>query len=189
MKKKVVLLSGSPRPRGNTIQVLEVCAKVIENFDLETEIISLSGKKIFSCNACYKCEEIKDKCAIEDDLNGIMGQIREARGLIIGTPVYFGTSRGDLINLIQRMGMVNICGDYFLSGKVGGPIAIARHSGYVLPLEEIIGFYRICGMIIPNSLYFTNIVGRNPGEALKDTKGIKAVQHFAEDVAKIIIKS
>lgn len=69
-KKKVLLISGSPRLSGNTMVVLEKCAKVIQTFGIETEIISLAGKKVFSCVACYKCEK-NFKCALNDDLNFI----------------------------------------------------------------------------------------------------------------------
>jgi len=42
---KVILLCGSPRPSGNTYQVLEECAGVIEDHGLEVEIIPFVGKK------------------------------------------------------------------------------------------------------------------------------------------------
>jgi len=45
---KVILLCGSPRPSGNTYQVLEECAGVIEDHGLEVEIIPFVGKKIES---------------------------------------------------------------------------------------------------------------------------------------------
>jgi len=185
MENKIILISGSPRSRGNTIQVLEVCAKIIEDLGVETELISLADKKILACTACYKCEE-EPKCSLNDDLNKIINKIRSAKGLIIGTPIYFGTARGDLLNLVQRMGMVSICSDNYLTGKIGGPITIARHSGYTLPLNEILNLYRICKMIVPDTLYPQNVVGRIPGEALNDIEGINSVSHFVENVAKII---
>ncbi|HHX50350.1 MAG TPA: flavodoxin family protein, partial [Clostridia bacterium] len=55
---KVILLSGSPRAKGNTMQVLSECAGVIEAEGLEAEVISLHGKNIRSCIACYKCKEL-----------------------------------------------------------------------------------------------------------------------------------
>jgi len=183
--KKILLISGSPRPNGNTTQVLAECAKAIKELNVETEIISLANKKILGCSACYKCE--KDiVCALNDELNSIISKIRKSKGLIIGAPIYFGTIRGDLMNLIQRVGMVSLCSDHFLAGKVGGPIVIARHGGYKIPISEILSFYEISNINVPDSLYKTNVIGRNPGEALRDKKGMKAVIKFATDVAKLI---
>lgn len=42
---KVILLSGSPRPDGNTFQVLHESLKIIESQGVEAELISLAGKK------------------------------------------------------------------------------------------------------------------------------------------------
>ena len=40
---KVLILSASPRKESNTMQVLEECARTIEENGLETEIISLKN--------------------------------------------------------------------------------------------------------------------------------------------------
>jgi len=165
--------------------VLEECAKVIEQRGVETEIISLAGKKIHACIACYKCEKEK-KCVLDDDLNFIASKIREANGFIIGSPVYFGTARGDVLNLLQRVGMINLSDTRFLSGKVGGPIAIARRGGLTLTLQEMMMFFQISDMIIPGSTYWNMLIGRNPGEALNDLEGMRTVLHFAENVANLV---
>lgn len=186
--KKVILISGSPRSNGNTMQILAECARMIRKFNIKTEIISLANKKILGCSACYRCEK-DDKCALNDDLNIIIRKIRKSQGLIIGAPIYFGTIRGDLMNMVQRIGMVSLCSDNFLNGKIGVPIVIARHGGYELPIKELLSFYMISDMVIPKSLYKTNIMGRLPGEALKDKKGMKAVIQSVIDVAKILNKN
>ncbi|GAB4310870.1 MAG: hypothetical protein Kow0019_09030 [Methanobacteriaceae archaeon] len=103
--RKVLLLCASPRPKGNTYQVLQECARTIENEGLEAEIISLVGKNIHSCLHCRKCEELKE-CIIDDGINDIITKIRESEGFIVGSPVYFGTARGDLMSALQRIGMV-----------------------------------------------------------------------------------
>jgi len=52
--KKVMLLCGNPRIRGNTAQVVEECTKVIRESGLETDNAPLAGMKIESCTACYR---------------------------------------------------------------------------------------------------------------------------------------
>jgi len=125
--EKVLLICASPR-KGNTAQVLSECAKVIEDNGLETETVYLRGKKIESCTACGKCAKIQ-RCNIDDGLNDIIDKLRESKGFIVGTPVYFGTARGDLMAALQRIGYVSMNTDNFLSWKVGGPIAVARRGG------------------------------------------------------------
>ncbi len=43
-----------------------------------------------------KCAKIK-KCKIDDGLNDIIDKVRDSKGFIVETPVYFGTARGDLM--------------------------------------------------------------------------------------------
>lgn len=186
--EKVILLSGSPRPDGNTYQVLEECKKEIEKEGLEAELISLSGMDIKGCIACYKCGELK-KCALNDGLNEIIDKIRGAQGLIVGAPVYYGTPRGDLMNALQRIGSVSRSSDKFLAWKVGGPIAVARRAGVTNSYLEMMMVYFINEMIVPGSTYW-NVVfgGKTKGEALKDEEGIRTVKRFAGNVAKLIKK-
>lgn len=185
--EKVLLLSGSPKAKGNTAQVLEECAKVIQNNGLEAEIISLAGKKIQSCIACGRCPELK-KCAIDDDLNEIIEKVKEAKGFIVGSPVYFGTARGDLMSALQRIGMVSYASDRFLSWKVGGPIAVARRGGHTSSIQEMLMFYFINDMIVPGSNYWNMVFGRLPGEVWDDQEGMETIRKFAENVAKLIKK-
>lgn len=187
-KKKVVMICGSPRPKGNTMQLLEECGKVFSAAGVDFEIVTLAGKRVNACLACYKCAEAK-KCVQSDDaLNDIIAKVRGAKGLIVGSPVYFGTARGDVMNLLQRMGMVNRQTDKFLTGKVGGPIAVARRGGLTLTLQEMGMFFQISDMIVPGSTYWNMVIGRNPGEALKDTEGVDTIKHFAENVANLVKK-
>jgi len=187
MVKKVVLLCGSPRPKGNTMQILKECAKVLEKEGVKPQIISLAGKRIQACTACYRCDKEK-KCILKDDFAPIMAKVRKARGFIVGSPVYFGTARGDVMNLLQRLGMVSRSTDRFLAGKVGGPIAVARRGGHTLTLQEMTMFFIISDMIVPGSTYWNMVVGRNPGEAVKDKEGMETVQHFAGNVARLVRK-
>jgi len=189
MPRKVILLCGSPRPKGNTMQVLEECVKVMAKSGVEGEIIPLAGKKIQACIACYRCAKEK-RCVQEDDLAPIIERLRrkDVGGFIVGSPVYFGSARGDVMNALQRIGMVNRACDGFLSGKVGGPIAVARRGAHTATLQEMLMFFLISDMIVPGSTYWNMVIGRNPGEVWNDKEGIETVRHFAENVAKLVVR-
>jgi multimeric flavodoxin WrbA len=121
-------------------------------------------------------------------LNEIIDKLREADGFIVGTPVYFGTARGDVMSALQRIGMVSMSSDSFLSRKVGGPIAVARRGGHTATLQEMLMFFLINDMIVPGSTYWNMVFGRAPGEALNDEEGMRTVRRFAENVAFLIKK-
>ena len=184
--EKVLLMCASPR-KGNTAQVLSECARIIEDNGLETETVYLRGKKIESCTACGKCAKIH-RCNIDDGLNDIIDKIRESKGFIVGTPVYFGTARADLMAALQRIGYVSMASDHFLSWKVGGPIAVARRGGQTSTIQELLMFYLINDMIVPGSTYWNMVFGLERGEAMEDEEGIKTIQRFGENVANLIKK-
>jgi len=184
---KTLLISGSPKPDGNTLQLMQECAKVIEKGGVEAEIISFSGMSIHSCNACGKCSET-GVCDIQDGLNEIIQKLRGARGFIVGAPVYFGTARGDVMAALQRIGYVSMRTDRFLSGMVGGPVAVARRGGQTSTLQEMLMFFLINDMIVPGSTYWNMVFGRLPGEIWKDPEGIETVRHFASNVARLVKK-
>jgi multimeric flavodoxin WrbA len=184
---KVLLISGSPKPEGNTAQLMRECARIIEEQGVETEIVSLAGRKIESCTACGKCTEL-GYCTLEDDLGEIMTKVKGSEGFIVGSPVYFGTARGDVMAALQRIGYVSQKTDRFLSGKVGGAIAVARRGGHTFTLQEMLMFFLINDMIVPGSTYWNMVFGRLPGEIWKDTEGIETIRHFAANVANLVKK-
>jgi multimeric flavodoxin WrbA len=184
---KVLLISGSPKPNGNTAQLLQECVKVIQEAGVEAEIVSFAGMKIEACIACQKCSKTGE-CGLDDGLNEIIRKIKQAEGLIVGTPVYFGTARGDVMCALQRIGYVSRNSGNFLTGKVGGPIAVARRGGQTLTLQEMLMFFLINDMIVPGSSYWNMVFGRTPGEALNDQEGVATIKHFAANVANLVKK-
>ncbi|MFK4785141.1 flavodoxin family protein [Fusobacterium sp. MFO224] len=177
---KVILLSGSPNPKGNTMQVLNECAKVIESNGVEAEVISIAGMRI------------KDSMDVEggynDGFEEIIEKIKAAEGLILGSPVYWGTARAEMMAVIQRIAMASLKDNKFLSRKVGGPIAIARRGGHTSTLQEMLMFYLYNDMIVPGSTYWNMVFGRMPGEAVKDEEGMNTVKRFSENVAFLVKK-
>ncbi len=106
--------------------------------------------EIRSYIACGKCSEIYE-CALNDGVNEIIEKIKGSGGFIVGSPVYFGTARGDLMSALQRIGMVSRSSGNFLSWEVGGPIAVARRGGHTATLQEMLMFFFINDMIVPGS--------------------------------------
>ena len=182
---KVLLISGSPKAEGNTAQLMNECARLIREQGVEAEVISFAEMKIESCTACGKCSESK-VCSIQDGLNEIIGKLRASQGFIVGSPVYFGTARGDVMAALQRIGYVSMKSDRFLSGMVGGPIAVARRGGQTSTLQEMLMFFLINDMIVPGSSYWNMVFGRLPGEIWQDKEGIETARHFALNVAKLV---
>lgn len=177
---KVIFLSGSPKADGNTMQVFKEMAKTIEAEGIETEIISLAGMNI------KECMDFKD--GYNDGFDEIIEKIKNAEGLIVGGPVYWGTVRTTLTTALHRIAMASMSNGNFLSRKVGGSVIVGRRGGHTSAFSELQMFFLSNDMIVPGSTYWNIVFGQNPGDALKDEEGMKTVNRFAENTAFIINK-
>ena len=163
---KVILLNASPRKDSNTKIALEQCAHEIEAEGVETEIITLRGKKIQSCIACDKCKVNPGQCVFDDDIcNEISSKYAEADALIVGSPVYYGQPNGALLSIIQRSFHSN-------GGSIAGKPAAAVANN----------------MIIVGSSYWNMVIAYDEGTALEDKEGIETIRLFGRNVAQIIKK-
>ncbi len=99
---KVVGLAGSLRAKSNTLHYVKIALNVLDEKGFDTELISLRGKEIKPCNGCYDCVK-KGYCTIKgDDFDEILGKMREAEGLILGSPVYLSSVVPQMMSLLAR---------------------------------------------------------------------------------------
>lgn len=100
-KKKVLILSASPRKDGNS----ELLCKEFEKGAIEAghhvELISTRNKKINYCLGCGVCNS-KHKCVQKDDMNEILDKMVEADVIVMATPVYFYSMNAQMKTLIDR---------------------------------------------------------------------------------------
>ncbi len=180
---KLIAIVGSPRRNGNTeIISRHTLQAVQEEGGIETELISLAGTDIRPCNACMACKQA-EACSIKDDLPPIYAKMKAAEGIILASPVYFGSATGLLKSLMERTGyLVRNNGDFF-ERKVGGPIVVARRAGHNFTYAQIMYWFNILGMIVPGSSYWTVAFGREKGEVESDAEGMRTAWNFGKNIA------
>lgn len=101
MKKKVLMISGSPRKGGNSEILLGQFEKGAREAGNEVEKVDLREKKIAPCMACYGCRGTKT-CVQKDDMGELLEKMVEADVLVLATPVYFYSMDGQLKTMIDR---------------------------------------------------------------------------------------
>ena len=99
---KVIILNGSPKANGNTATALHEVERTLGQQGIETEWIHVGHLQIHGCIACNKCWT-SGICAFGDIVNEISVKMREADGLLIGSPVYFASPNGTLLSLLDRL--------------------------------------------------------------------------------------
>ena len=138
---KILGINCSPRKGKTTFYALEQCLEAArkEQAGLETEIIELGEMDIHGCCACGHCKETL-KCSIDDDFAGIIPKLCEdkIKGIIIGTPVYFGTMASQCKAFLDRTVMFRRNG-FLFRNKVGAVLAVGgvRNGGQELTLQAV----------------------------------------------------
>ena len=179
MKKlKVLLLNGSPRTSGNIALALHEMEKVFSEADVDFETVQLGKMDIRGCLACESCRKT-GKCVIDDVVNELSKKFEEADGLVIGSPVYYGSANGTLMSALQRMFYST---HFDKSMKVGASVVSARRSGCTATFDELNKFFTLCNMPVATSQYWNNIYGWEPGEGKVDEEGMQVMRVLARNM-------
>jgi multimeric flavodoxin WrbA len=89
--KDVVIIFGSPRKDGNTHILVDEARKGLTDAGIHSEVFYLNGMNIKGCQACYYCKRNNvSECALKDDMQKIYEAIKDADGIIVASPIYFG---------------------------------------------------------------------------------------------------
>ena len=175
---KVLIINGSPHAKGNTSIALNEMVKIFESAGVETKIVHVGNKMIRGCIGCGKCYE-KGKCVFEDDVNKTAPLFEEADGVIIASPVYYGSANGTLISFLDRLFFST---HFDKTMKVGASVAIARRSGCTATFDELNKYFLMSNMPIAASQYWNNVHGLNPGDAEKDLEGLQTMRALARNM-------
>ena len=182
---KVLGIVGSPRKNGNTEMLTAHTLKAIAEEGLDTELIRLAGTDIKPCNACMVCKQ-EERCSIEDDLFPIYVKMKEADGIILASPVYYGSATALIKALMERAGYISRFNGEPFHGKVGGPLVVARRAGHNFTMSQLTLWFQILGMVVPGSSYWNIAFGRDKGEVTSDDEGMKTAWNFGKNVAWVV---
>jgi multimeric flavodoxin WrbA len=182
---KVIAISGSPRSKGNTERLAQQALDAIAAEGVETELISLAGMTINPCDACMACAS-SPTCSIEDDFGPVYKKMVEASGIIMASPVYFGSATANIKALMDRAGYVARHNGNLFARKVGGPMVVARRAGQNFTFAQLMFWYSILGFIVPGSSYWNIAFGRNQGEVANDKEGMETAANFGRNIAWLL---
>lgn len=200
---KVVAISGSPRNPGNTVTYLNAVLEGIKEQEIETSLISLAGKNISGCTGCYGCVEAKE-CVVKDDFQEVFQAMVEADAILLGTPVYHGSMTAELKAVLDRAGFSGrwatnpmkekeesyTWGGCVFSGKIVAPLAVARRTGQVFALAELLVWANVNDCIIPGNTYWNMGVAGKGGakDAHEDKEALSIMDGLAQRILHLLEK-
>ena len=188
---KVVAINGSVRKDGNTAILMNLALEELRAEKTEAAMIQMAGEKIAGCIACYQCAKTKDgKCAVKSDrFNDYFQLMREADGILLGSPTYIADITANMKALLERATIVCRAngGDLF-KRKVGAGIVAARRAGALQAFNVLNDFFLINQMIIVGSNYWNIGIGRNAGDVKNDAEGVQTMKVLGSGMAWLLKK-
>lgn len=89
MKKNILVLTGSPRRKGNSDMLADAFIEGAEEAGHQVTKVETARKKIAGCIACNTCFSKGKACSIDDNFNEIAPLIEQADMLVLCTPLYW----------------------------------------------------------------------------------------------------
>lgn len=100
---RILVLNGSPRPRGNTKRMIEAFCDGAAQGGHHVDVVDVCRKKIAGCLACEYCHtQGNGSCIQKDEMQDVYALLKEADMLVIASPIYYHGITGQLKCAIDR---------------------------------------------------------------------------------------
>ena len=179
---KVLLLNGSPHQHGCTATALEEMIKVFAAEGVETELVQVGGKEIRGCIACGSCSK-RGKCVFDDLVNEVAPKFEAADGLVVGSPVYYGSPNGNLLSFMDRLFYSTSFSKHM---KVGAAIVSCRRGGNTASFDVLNKYFTISSMPLASSTYWNQVHGFRAEDVKKDLEGLQTMRNLARSMSFMI---
>ncbi len=182
MSHKVLVICGSPRRAGCTARALEEVCAVLRQEGVETEWVQLGKDDAHGCLACGFCER-SGRCVFDDGVNRAAKLFEEADGLLIGSPVYYGSPNGAMLGFLDRL--------FYSTGfskqmKVGAAVVSCRRGGNTASFDVLNKYFTISGMPVASSTYWNQVHGFSAEDVEKDLEGLQTMRNLGRSMAFLI---
>ena len=176
---KVLLLNGSPHPHGCTATALEEMIRIFESSGVETELVQLGKEPARGCVSCGACSRL-GRCVFDDDpVNRLAPKLEQADGLVIGSPVYYGSPNGTLLAILDRLFYST---PFSKQMKVGAAVVSCRRGGNTASFDVLNKYFTISGMPVASSTYWNQVHGFSAEDVRKDLEGLQTMRNLARNM-------
>lgn len=166
---KVLLFNGSRREKGCTYTALSLVAKELEKAGIDTEIIYIGLNAVNG-----KLDALVKECA---------AKMKEADGLVIGSPVYYASPTGEIQVFLDRFAGV---AGADLRHKPAAAVASARRAGTSATLDVLYKYLMYNEMPVVTSNYWNMVHGNTPEEVLQDKEGVQIMETLGKNMTWLL---
>lgn len=181
---KVLTFNGSANVNGCVARALTELEKTLNANGIETERINIANKDVRGCIACNYCRT-HGKCVFNDIVNECAPKLKEADGIVVGSPVYFAHSNGQVLSFLDRL-FYSTSGSIDMTMKVGAAVISSRRAGSTSAMEEINKYFTIKSMPIASSTYWNEVHGFTAEDVEKDLEGLQTMRNLGKNMAFLL---
>lgn len=117
--KKIVLITGSPRKKGNSNCMANSFEKAALKKGMDVARFDATAMKINGCLACNQCYSKEQACYFDYDFDKIANELINADGIVISSPVYWYTFPAQIKAVIDKFYAIYSHGHTFEGKKCG----------------------------------------------------------------------
>ena len=130
LSKKIIILNGSPRIKGNTSALVNEFTRGAKELGCEVTIFNLDKMNIHGCKGCFGGgKNIESPCVQKDDMDKIYPVYCEADIVVLATPLYYWNFSGQLRTAFDRLFAVAECDPNYRNPKKESVLLMAA-EGY-----------------------------------------------------------
>ena len=183
---KVLAINSSARKGGDTAILLERVLKELRKEGITTELIQLAGQIIEPCKACWACGGQGNCVHRKDRFREIFDKMKEADGILLGSPVYSANISANMQALLERAAVVGDMNPGLLTHKVGAAVTAARRGGALNAVDAMTHFFLNHEMIVVGSTYWNMAYGQLPGDVKQDNEGLANMENLGRNMAWLL---
>jgi len=178
----VLLINGSPNKNGCTYTALSEVAGQLEAQGIKTRIFNIGKKAIQGCTACASCRKT-GYCCTNDGVNECIDLIKNADGVIIGSPVYYASPNGALLAFLDRL---FYAGSGKFAYKPAAAVVSCRRGGAATAFDVLNKYFTISNMPIVSSQYWNAVHGNTPEDVKQDLEGLQIMRTLGRNMAWLL---
>ena len=149
---------------------------------IETELVQVGVQAPRSCLACGKCRDL-GRCVFDDLVNETAPKLENAAGLVVGSPVYYGSPNGGILSFLDRLFYSTRFSKHM---KVGAAVVSCRRGGNTASFDVLNKYFTISGMPVASSSYWNQVHGFCAEDVRKDLEGLQTMRNLARNMAFLI---
>lgn len=181
---KVLVINGSPHLKGCTDRGLREVEQTLRNSGVEPVRVNVGNKDIRGCIGCNFCRE-HGRCVFNDMVNETAPLLAEAQGLLVGSPVYYAGSNGQLLAFLDRL-FYSTATTIDKNMKVGAAVVSSRRAGSTSAFDEINKYFTIASMPVVSSTYWNEVHGFTAEDVEADLEGLQTMRNLGRNMAFLI---